>query len=201
VRPKLLIATRNEGKLNEYRALLREVPVELTSLVREAVELEVEEKGESFAENAIAKALAYAQASGLVTLADDSGLEVDILGGEPGVKSARYAGPEASDQERIRHLLRRLEGVPWEERTACFRCVIAVATPGGRLETAEGTCQGLIARSPRGQCGFGYDPVFYLPERASTMAELPPEEKNRISHRARAARKIATRLPTLMGLE
>jgi len=185
---KLLIATNNQGKLREYLALLEGLPLELTYLAKEGIHLKVEETGKSFTENAILKARTYAEASGLVTLADDSGLEVDALGGEPGIQSARYGGLK-TDEERYRLLLKRLEGVPWEKRSARFRCVIAIAFPGGEVHTFEGSCEGMINFEPRGQYGFGYDPVFYLPEYGLTMAELPPEEKNRISHRARALRK------------
>lgn len=185
---KLLIGTRNPGKLREYTALLADLAVTLTSPLQESFTLEVKESGKSYAENARLKATAYAEVSGLLTLADDSGLEVDALGGEPGLCSARYRG-KASDEERYRLLLRKLEDIPWEGRTARFRCVIAVATPEGEVHTAEGICEGFIAYEPRGEHGFGYDPVFYVPEYEKTIAELPPAVKNRISHRAQAARK------------
>jgi len=184
---KLLIATHNPGKVREYQELLAGLPLELTYPAQEGLDIEVAETGKSFAENARLKAAAYARASGLLTLADDSGLEVDALGGEPGIRSARYAGSGASDEDRYQLLLAKLRGVPWEERTARFRCVIAVATPEGQVRTAEGDCEGIIAFEPKGEHGFGYDPVFYFPEHGMTMAELPPETKNRISHRARAA--------------
>lgn len=184
---KLLVATNNPGKVREYEALLKGLPLTLTYPAQEGIDIEVEETGRTFAENARLKAVAYARASGLLTLADDSGLEVDALGGEPGTRSARYAGQGASDEDRYRLLLSKLEGVPWEQRMARFRCVIAVATPQGEVHTAEGTCEGVIAFEPKGEHGFGYDPVFYVPEHGQTMAELEPEVKNRISHRARAA--------------
>ena len=186
---KLLIATHNPGKVREYKELLAGLPLELTYPAQEGLDIEVAETGKSFAENARLKAITYARASGLLTLADDSGLEVDALGGEPGIRSARYAGTGASDEDRYRLLLEKLREVPWEERTARFRCVIAVATPAGQIHTAEGTCEGIIAFEPRGKHGFGYDPVFYLPEYGKTLAELPPETKNEISHRARAAQR------------
>jgi len=145
------------------------------------------------------KATAYARTSGLLTLADDSGLEVDALGGEPGTRSARYAGQGASDEDRYRLLLSKLEGMPWQQRTARFRCVIAVARPQGGVHTAQGTCEGVIAFEPRGERGFGYDPVFYVPEHGQTMAELEPEVKNRISHRARAAEGARRILQELLG--
>ena len=187
---RLLIATRNRGKLREYEQLLAGLPVSLTYLDGEGITQEVEESGETFADNATNKAKEYARVSGLLTLADDSGLEVDALGGEPGVHSARYAGPQADDEDRYKLLLERMEGVPWEERGARFRCAIAVAEPEGEVYTAEGTVEGIIALAPHGEYGFGYDPVFYLWEHGKTMAQLPPEVKNRISHRAVAAREI-----------
>lgn len=184
---KLLIATRNRGKLREYKALLAGLELELVDMDAAGITLEVEETGATFEENAVLKARTYAQASGLLTLADDSGLEVDALGGEPGVHSARYDGRGGSDEDRYRLLLHCLEGVPAEERGARFRCVVAIATPEGEVYTAEGTCEGRIALQSRGSHGFGYDPVFFVPEYGCTMAQLPPEVKNRISHRARAA--------------
>jgi XTP/dITP diphosphohydrolase len=184
---KLLVATNNPGKVREYEALLKGLPLTLTYPAREGIDIEVEETGSTFAENARLKAAAYARASGLWTLADDSGLEVDAVGGEPGTRSARYAGQGASDEDRYCLLLSKLEGVPWERRTARFRCVIAVARPQGEIRTADGICEGVIAFEPKGEHGFGYDPVFYMPEHDQTMAELKPEVKNRISHRARAA--------------
>jgi XTP/dITP diphosphohydrolase len=187
---KLLVATRNPGKVREYAGLLAGLPIEVTYLPEVGLDLEVAETGASFAENAILKAKTYARASGLPTLADDSGLEVDALGGEPGIHSARYAGSCATDADRYRLLLRRLEGVPWERRSARFRCVIALATPEGEVWTAEGEVEGIIAFEPRGSGGFGYDPVFYLPEHGCTMAELPAGVKNQVSHRSRAARGI-----------
>jgi XTP/dITP diphosphohydrolase len=195
---KLLIATHNPGKVREYRELLAGLSLEITYLDAEGISLEVEETGGTFAENAIQKAAAYARASDLWTWADDSGLEVDALGGGPGVHSARYAGPGASDADRRRRLLNALAGVPWDRRTARFRCVVALATPGGEVRTADGMCEGVIAFGPAGNNGFGYDPVFYLPERGATMAQLPPEEKNRISHRGRAAQKAALLLEGLL---
>ncbi|MHB1296008.1 MAG: XTP/dITP diphosphatase [Anaerolineae bacterium] len=186
---KLLIATHNPGKKAEFARLFAGLDLELLTLDDLGVRTSIEETGRTFAENALLKARGYADATGLLTLADDSGLEVDALGGAPGVLSARYAGEHASDAERNRLLLRNLEGVPEERRGARFRCVIALAWPDGRTATAEGTVEGRVADAPRGAHGFGYDPVFYLPEQGCTMAELPPEAKNRISHRARAAEK------------
>ncbi|MGQ9515714.1 MAG: XTP/dITP diphosphatase [Anaerolineae bacterium] len=183
---KLLVATNNAGKLREYMALLADLPLQLTTPEQEGIELEVEEDGASFSENALLKARAYCAVSRLPTLADDSGLEVDALGGGPGVYSARYAGRGATDRQRYEKLLKALQGVPPAQRTARFRCVIALVLPDGTEEISEGECEGVIIDSPRGEYGFGYDPVFYIPALGKTMAELPQELKNRIIHRARA---------------
>jgi XTP/dITP diphosphohydrolase len=196
---RLLVATRNPGKLKEYEELLAGLPIRLTYLDDEGIVEDVEETGGSFAENAVQKAREYAHLSGLSTLADDSGLEVDALGGEPGVHSARYAGAGATDEERYRLLLDKLRAVPGDERSARFRCVVALAEPEGQTFTAEGVCEGRIAFTPQGDFGFGYDPVFYLPGYDKTMAQLPAEEKNRISHRAKAAQGIRPILETLIG--
>lgn len=186
---RLLIATGNPGKLKEYREIFKELPLTVTSPPEEGTSLFVKECGRSYTENAILKAKAYARASGLLTLADDSGLEVEALGGAPGIFSSRYGG-KASDEDRYRLLLEKMKAIPQEKRQARFVCFAALATPQGEVEIAEGSCPGVIAFAPRGKHGFGYDPVFYLPEQGCTMAELEPEAKNRISHRARAALKI-----------
>lgn len=186
---KLLLATNNKGKMREYKSLLSGVLFELVSPAALGITTEVDEVGESFEENARLKASILARESGLLTLADDSGLEVEALGGEPGRLSARYAGEGASDRDRIDYLLARLKGVPWERRTARFRCVIAIATPEGEVELCSGECPGFISFEPKGEQGFGYDPIFYLPELDKTMAELPLEIKNQVSHRGRAAEK------------
>ncbi len=191
---KLLVATTNPGKLREYQELLKGVPFLLTTPPQEDLQEEVAETGITFEENALIKARHYARASGILALADDSGLEVDALGGEPGVLSSRYAGPKATDPERVAFLLAKLKGVPWEQRTARFRCVIALVWPSGTEETVDGSYLGYIAREPRGANGFGYDPVFYVPELGKTFAELDPTAKNRLSHRALAARKATERL-------
>ena len=191
---RLLIATNNPGKVREYDDLLQGLGLELCGLADIGLDRQVDETGHTFDENARLKARAYSQASHLLTLADDSGLEVTVLGGAPGVHSARYAGPGASDADRINKLLAALDGAPWDDRAAQFRCVIALAWPDGRLETFEGQCAGVIAFEPKGTNGFGFDPVFYLPELNCTMAELPMDVKNRISHRARAAALVRERL-------
>ena len=193
---KLLIATHNAGKLVELRELLSDVPCTLLSLSDVGIELDVEETGETLEENAALKATTYARLAGLPTLADDSGLEVDALGGAPGVHSARYAGPDATDADRIAKLIDNLavHPQPW---TARFRCVIAIANPDGSIERHGGACEGVIISKPRGDNGFGYDPVFYMLEHSRTMAELSDAEKNHVSHRGIAARKAAEALRAL----
>ncbi len=183
----LLLATMNPGKLREYREIFAELPFRLTTLDEEGIDLNVEETGATFVENALLKARAYAAASGLLTLADDSGLEIDALGGEPGVRSARWPTVDTPYPERFKLIFDRLAGLPPERRTARFRCVIALAWPDGWQEVVEGTVEGIIADAPRGKNGFGYDPIFYVPALGATTAELSPEEKHRISHRGRAA--------------
>ena len=186
---KLLLATNNKAKVREYQSLLQNLPYEVVTLAKQGINTEVDEDGSSLEENAELKATAYAAESQLLSLADDSGLEVDALGGAPGPLSARFAGAGASDMERINYLLSRLVGVPWEKRTALFRCVIAIAEPEGSIELCFGECSGFITFAPRGKHGFGYDPVFYLPGMDKTMAELPLEIKNQIGHRGQAARQ------------
>ena len=197
MRYKLLLATNNEAKVGEYRDLLRDLAFELVTSAEMGMVNIVNEVGESLEENARLKATASAARSQLLALADDSGVEVDALGGEPGRLSARYAGEQASDRDRISHLLAKLEGVPWERRSARFRCVIAIATPKGKVEFCSGECLGIITFEPRGEGGFGYDPIFYLPELGRTMAELTPEIKNQVSHRGQAARKVPQLLKRL----
>ena len=192
-KPTLLVATHNAGKLAELRNLLRDAPYALASLADVGIDADVDETGATLEENAALKATTYARLSGLPTLADDSGLEVDALGGAPGVHSARYAGASATDADRIAKLLANLapHKPPW---TARFRCVIAIARDAGAPELRAGACEGVIIAAPRGENGFGYDPVFLLPEYGKTMAELSDAEKNRVSHRGRAARKAAQAL-------
>lgn len=196
---KLLIATNNPGKIEEYERLLVSLPVTVTFPVQEGLVLEVEETGDTFEDNAKLKALAFAQASGTLSLADDSGLEVDVLDGAPGVHSARYGGPGASDEDRYRKLLAVLTSVPEGQRSARFRCVIALARPDGTVAIADGTCEGEIGTVPRGEHGFGYDPVFVVEGfHGQTMAELAPDIKNQISHRARAAEAVRPALLQLL---
>jgi XTP/dITP diphosphohydrolase len=192
IMPTLLIASGNAGKLREFEAILAnicmgDVRIHLVLPKSMGIDLDVVEDGSNYAENAAKKALAYARASGLIALADDSGLEVDALGGQPGLYSARYAPwPGATDADRRQYLLQNLRDHPrpW---LAHFHCTIAIATPQGDVYFAEGDCPGEIIPEERGANGFGYDPVFYLAEYQKTMAELPESEKNRLSHRARAA--------------
>ena len=184
----LLIATTNAHKLDEYRAIFAGLPLELRSLRDLGIDDDVEETGETFEANARLKAEYYAGRSGMLTLADDSGLEVAALNGEPGVRSARYAGPGASDRDRIDLVLQKLEQVPFHARLGRFVCAIALAHPDGALEIVEGVVNGVIETAPRGDYGFGYDPIFYVLDEDKTLAELPPERKNQISHRAVAAR-------------
>ncbi len=194
----MLLATRNSGKVREYRELLKDIPFQIASLEMEAIKEDIPETGDSFYENACLKARGFASLSRLLTLADDSGLEVDALGGEPGVKSARYGSdPSYTDEDRLRLLLHNLEHIPWEQRGARFQCVIAIAWPSGEVKTVAGTVEGVIQYEPKGAYGFGYDPVFYLPEMGMTTAQLPPEEKNRLSHRGQAARKAVALLKRL----
>ena len=186
---KILLATFNPGKIREYRALLDGLGYRITTLAEEKITKVVTESGNSYEQNARLKAVTYAKLSHLLTVADDSGLEVDALDGEPGIKSARFAGRAATDADRVTFLLARLDGVTSERRTARFKCLIAIATPDGQCQTCCGECPGIIALEPKGRNGFGYDPVFFLPERGKTMAELPLATKNQISHRARASQK------------
>ncbi|MFC1988811.1 XTP/dITP diphosphatase [Chloroflexota bacterium] len=196
---KLLLATNNQGKVREYRSLLKNIPLQLVTMAEEGINTVVDEVGESLEENAGLKARLLAAESHLMALADDSGLEVDVLGGEPGILTARYAGEEASDRDRVEYLLSRLIDVLWEKRSARFRCVIAVATPGGEVELCSGECPGFITFEPKGEYGFGYDPVFYLPELGKTMAELTPEIKNQVSHRGQAAGKVSRLLEKILA--
>ena len=182
------------GKLRELTELLGDVPYQLASLDDLGVEGDVDETGDTFEENAVLKAETYCGLAGVMTLADDSGLEVDALGGEPGVRSARYAGPDATDADRVEFLLGKLGGTDPDTWTARFRCVIAIAGPGRRTSLHSGSCEGRIVPEPRGENGFGYDPVFEFPETGLTMAEISDERKNRVSHRAEAARKAASAL-------
>jgi XTP/dITP diphosphohydrolase len=225
IQTKLLIGTRNQGKILEYQHLFQELPFQLMSLDDLGIDAEVDETGQTFLENAWLKANTYASLSGLLTLSDDSGLEVDALGGEPGIHSARYGvgakclDPPSSDCERVALLLKNLADVPWPQRTARFLCVIVMAfSPAmlqgmdvpysrtiqqyqpGQLASVVGSVSGMIQYQPQGDKGFGYDPVFYLPSFERTMAQIDLEDKNRISHRSDAVRKAAQVLRNVTGL-
>jgi XTP/dITP diphosphohydrolase len=184
----LVLATRNPGKTREIRELLNNFPVEIKNLDDFGPIPDVQEDGTTFDENAFKKASFTAKVLGLPALADDSGLEVEALGGAPGVHSARYAGPSATDQERAAKLLQKMEGKT--NRGAAFMCVISVAVPSGVALTYEGRCEGLIAEAPAGENGFGYDPIFYYPPLKKTFAQLSPAEKNRVSHRGKALAEV-----------
>jgi XTP/dITP diphosphohydrolase len=196
---ELLLATNNRGKLEELSILFAGLPYRLVNPSQLGIKLDVEESGKTYAANARLKARAFAIASGLLTLADDSGLEIEALNGAPGVMSSRYAGPGATDAQRVAYLLSKIKHIPVEQRTACFRCVMAIAIPKGEVRMCSGSCHGVIAFEPKGSNGFGYDPIFYLPRLCKTMAELPSEVKNRISHRARAATKAGALLLSLVS--
>lgn len=196
---RLLIATTNSHKIREFRDLLAGLPYELVTPGDIGLALEIEETGTTFAANATLKATAWADASGLLTLAEDSGLEIDALGGEPGVYSARWAGPDVSYEERFRILLARLASMPDAPRSARYRAVAVIARPApvGVLGSFEGKVEGVIASTPLGSGGFGYDPIFYIPEQQRTVGQMSDAEKHRISHRARAvvlARALLQRL-------
>jgi XTP/dITP diphosphohydrolase len=193
-----MVATRNPGKVREFQALLDGLSLELVSA--ESMP-EVEETGATFAENATLKAKAAAEWSGEWSLADDSGLEVDALGGAPGVHSNRYWGENMTEADRNRCLLRDLASVPAEQRTARYRAVVVLSSPDGRLWLTDGACEGLIQDEPRGRNGFGYDPHFFIPEFGQTMAELEPETKNEISHRGHAFRAMFPHLQRLAAGE
>ena len=207
---RLLIATTNPGKVREYKSLLAGLDLDLVGLKDVGINVEVEENGSTYIENAELKARSYAALSGVLTLADDSGLEVDALNGRPGVHSARYAPDSAT---RIQRMLTEMSNVPVDQRTARFQCAIVLAWPDGRTQSVTGTCEGLIAREPRGANGFGFDPIFSpypalyqraggapggLSEYSATMAELSEDFKNKISHRAHAAQKARAILETML---
>ena len=185
-RRRVVLATRNQGKVKEFNRLFAGLGWEGISLAEFEGVPEVIEDGETFEANALKKAIEISTYLNLPALGDDSGLEVDALDGRPGVYSARYAGKDATDEKNWRKLLDELDDVPMERRTARFRCTIAFVVPGSEPVITTGSCEGLIAKEPKGTNGFGYDPVFYIPEMEKMMAQLLPEEKNQISHRARA---------------
>lgn len=196
----LILATRNPGKVREIVAIYAQLDVDLRSLADYPEIPQIREEGTTYADNAAAKARTVALGMGVVALADDSGIEVDALGGAPGVHSARFLGPSATDSERNARILLLLEGIPPERRTARYRAAIAVARPDGTVRVFDGICEGRVAVASRGTAGFGYDPIF-MPEAAQqTIAEIPPKAKNRISHRARALRAAEPYLREILGL-
>lgn len=196
---ELLLATTNSHKLEEYRTIFRDLPFALLSLNDISLDMDVEENGQTFVENATIKAVAYAQATGMLSLADDSGLEIDALGGAPGVYSARFAGRDTPYDERFRLILEQMRDLVGAQRSARFVCAIALAEPSGSYRVVEGVIEGEIAEQPRGTNGFGYDPIFLVPDLGKTTAELPPEQKHRISHRGRAAQKARLLLEAWPG--
>jgi XTP/dITP diphosphohydrolase len=193
----IVLATRNPGKVRELAALLADLPIQVKSLLDFPEVGPLPEEGDTYAANAVSKALAVARATGQVALADDSGLEVDALEGAPGVHSSRWLGEHATDADRNAAVLARLRDVPPERRTARFRAVAAIAFPDLTVRTFEGIVEGRIADRPAGVHGFGYDPIFLVPEHGRTMAELGPEIKDKISHRARAVQSARAYLATL----
>lgn len=196
---KLLVATHNQGKLQNFADMLQDLAIEWRSLDDVGVMQDVEETGRTFRENSVLKAQIYAAETGLLTLADDSGLEVDALEGAPGVYTARYGGASITAVQRYQKLLNEIKTVPEPQRTARFRCVIVLAAPDGTiLGESEGVCEGRIALEPAGDNGFGYDPVFYLPQFQQTMAQLPAAQKHQISHRGQAVQAIVPRLRELL---
>ncbi len=196
----IVFATGNEGKMREIRQIMKGIHVELLSMKEAGIEADIIEDGESFAENAVIKAKAVAEKTNHIVLADDSGLEIDYLNKEPGIYSARYMGEDTSYDLKNANLLERLEGVPDEKRTARFVCAIAAAMPDGEVFTTVGIIEGRIGYEIKGENGFGYDPIFYLPEYGCTSAQLSEEEKNAISHRGRALAAMREELEKRMEL-
>ncbi|MCY9067913.1 XTP/dITP diphosphatase [Bacillus inaquosorum] len=186
-----IIATHNPGKVKEFKEILKPKGYDVKSLAEIGFTEEIEETGHTFEENAILKAEAVARAVNKMVIADDSGLSIDNLGGRPGVYSARYAGEQKDDQANIDKVLSELKGIEKEQRTARFRCALAVSIPGEETKTVEGHVEGYIAEEPRGEYGFGYDPIFIVKDKDKTMAELTSDEKNKISHRADALKKLS----------
>jgi XTP/dITP diphosphohydrolase len=194
---EILIATKNKGKVKEFSDLFAEKGVRVSSLFDVPNVDDVEETGSTFVENAKIKAETISKLCNKIVVADDSGLSVDALDGRPGVFSARYAGEKKNDQLNLQKVLKEMEGVPFEKRTARFQCVLAVAIPNEETKIFEGTCDGYITDNPDGENGFGYDPIFYIVDKKQTMAQLSSDEKNRISHRANAMKKLSENWDTI----
>lgn len=190
MRKKIIFATSNEGKMKEIRMILEGMDVEVLSLKQAGIDIEIEETGKTFKENAILKAKTIAKTCGEIVLADDSGLEIDFLNKEPGIYSARYMGEDTSYRVKNANLIERLQGVPDERRTARFVCAIAAVFPNGDIITTQDTLEGIIGYEEKGKNGFGYDPIFYLPEYHCTAAELTVEQKNKLSHRGKALQQM-----------
>lgn len=195
---QIIFATGNEGKMKEIRLILEDLGAEILSLKDAGINIEIQEDAKTFEENAVIKAREIMRATGALVLADDSGLEIDYLNGEPGVYSARYLGEDTSYRIKNQNLIDRLEGVPDEQRTARFVCVIAAAFPDGRIITARGAIEGIIGYEERGEGGFGYDPIFWLPEYGCSTAELTMEKKNELSHRGKALREMKNELKKVL---
>ncbi|MCM1468509.1 MAG: XTP/dITP diphosphatase [Alistipes sp.] len=191
---KIIFATTNENKMKEIRMILSDLPYEIVSLKEEGIKADIEENGSTFEENAVIKAKAICEMTGRITLADDSGLEIDYINKEPGVYSARYMGEDTSYHIKNRSLIDRLKDAKGEQRSARFVCVIAAAFPDGRVVTTRGTIEGRIGYEERGKNGFGYDPILYVPEYGMTTGEMEPELKNRISHRGKALEQMKKEL-------
>ncbi len=198
---KIIFATGNAGKMKEIRNILSDLPVQVLSMKEVGIQTDIVEDGKTFAENAVIKARAIMQLTGEVVLADDSGLEIDYLNKEPGIYSARYMGEDTSYRIKNANLIQRLEGVPDEKRTARFVCAIAAAFPDGTVKTTEGTIEGRIGNEEKGENGFGYDPIFYVPEFGCTTAELSEEQKNKISHRGKALTEMKEILKDKLEME
>ncbi|NLC69254.1 MAG: XTP/dITP diphosphatase [Clostridiaceae bacterium] len=192
----LVIATKNRGKLREIKEILSDIPFSIISVedINPGMDIVIEETGKTYEENALIKARKVCELTGEISMADDSGLEVFYLGGTPGVHTSRFGGEKATDSEKNQKILKMLEGVPFEERKARFVCAIAVVYPGGEHFVVRGTCNGYINLKPEGSHGFGYDPIFYLPEYGMTTAQMNPEDKHKISHRGKALRLAAEEL-------
>lgn len=195
---EVIIATKNPGKAREFEHIFAPRGITVNTLLDYPEIQDVEETGTTFEENATLKAEAVSQQLNIMVIGDDSGLIVDALEGRPGIYSARYAGESKDDQKNLEKVLDELQGVPEEKRTARFYCALAVAIPGKETITVAGTCEGRILEEQRGTNGFGYDPVFYVPEKGCTMAELSSEEKNKISHRANALKKLGDILDSIV---
>ena len=197
---KIIFASNNEGKIKEVKQICSDMNVEIISMKEAGIELDIEENGTTFEENALIKAEAIMKVTGQITIADDSGLEVDYLGGEPGVYSARYMGHDTPYDIKNQAIIDRLKGVEEKDRTARFVCAMAAVFPDGRHFTTRGTMEGIIGYEIKGSNGFGYDPIVYLPQYQKTSAELSPEEKNKISHRGEALEKLKNQLAEYISL-